>query len=92
MNLEKKRENEKKNINRFDLSKSAQRYLRFVSLAFCGACIICAGLYCDVFGFVDRVNAYLLADELMHSMIRATAAAVMMTLTIDLLSRRCGEE
>ncbi len=89
MNLEK---NRKKNISRFDLSLSAQRYLKFVSLAFCGAGLICAGLYCNMFGFVDRVNAYLLADELMHSMIRATAAAVMMTLTIDLLSRRCGEE
>ena len=89
MNLEK---NRKKNISRFDLSLSAQRYLKFVSLAFCGAGLICAGLYCNMFGFVDRVNAYLLADELMHSMIRATAAAVMMTLTIDLLSRCCGEE
>ena len=74
MNLEK---NRKKNISRFDLSLSAQRYLKFVSLAFCGAGLICAGLYCNMFGFVDRVNAYLLADELMHSMIRATAAAVM---------------
>ena len=42
MNLEK---NRKKNISRFDLSLSAQRYLKFVSLAFCGAGLICAGLY-----------------------------------------------
>ena len=87
-----KKDKKDKNPRLFDLSLSAQGYLKFVSAAFCTAGAVCAGLYGNVFAFVDRVNACLLADELMYSMIRATAAAVMMTLAIDLLSRRYGEE
>lgn len=81
--------NEKFSVN---LSRYAQGYLIFVSIAFIIAGAVCAGLFWNVFGLTDSVNAYILATELFHSMIRTTAAAVMMTLAIDLLSHRYGEE
>lgn len=78
--------------NSLKLSKHAQRYLSFVTTVFVAAGIICAGLFMNVFGFIDSVNSYILATELFHSMIRTISAAVMMTLIIDFISRRNGEE
>lgn len=69
------------------LSPHAQQYLRFVTAAFIVTGLICAGLYANVFWFVDRTNAYIMATELYHSMIRTTAAATMMTLLIDYISQ-----
>lgn len=77
--------NEKISAN---LSKHAQMYLVFVTAVFVAAGIICAGLFMNVFGFIDSVNSYILATELFHSMIRTVSASTMMTLLIDFVSRR----
>lgn len=73
------------------LSRHAVLFLRFAAAAYIAAGVICAGLFWDVFGFVDRVNAYILATQLLHSMIRSAVPATMMTLLIDILSGRTGE-
>lgn len=74
--------------NSLTLSKHAMWYLTFVNIAFLTAGAICAALFLQLFPFLDSVNSYIMATELMHSMIRSTAAATMMTLLIDLLSRQ----
>ena len=38
---------------------------------------------------IDRVNSYILAEELLHSMIRSTTAATILTLLLDLAEKRC---
>ncbi len=68
--------------------KITRIYIRFVAAAFVISGIICAGLYLNAFGFIDRVNSYILADELMYSMIRSTAAAAFFTLLTDLLEKK----
>lgn len=72
------------------LGKTSSQYLCYVTAVFIISGLICAGLYLNIFGFVDRVNSYILADELMHSMIRSTAAATLMALLIDLMEKRYG--
>ena len=71
--------------------KNARRYLSFVTAVYTVFGIICAGLYLNCFEFVDSVNSYIIADELMYSMIRSTAAATMLTLLIDLLEKRYAD-
>ena len=75
-----------------NLSGSAKKYLGFVTAVFIVSGIICAGLYMNWFGFADRVNSYILAEQLLHSMRRSMTAATMMTLLIDMLGRRSGED
>ncbi len=75
-----------------NISVNARKYLCFVTAVFVIAGIICAGLYLDCFGFADRVNSYILADQLWHSMIRSMTAATLMTLLIDMPDRRSGAE
>ena len=75
-----------------NMTACARKYMCFVTFVFVAAGIICAGLYLNWFRFSDRVNSYILADQLFFSMIRSTAASVMMTLLIDMLGRRYGEE
>ncbi|MBQ9901971.1 MAG: hypothetical protein IJM51_06255 [Clostridia bacterium] len=84
------------NENFFDfylhLTAGARKYLCFVTAVFLIAGIICAGLYLNLFGFTDSVNAYIFAGQLLDSMIRSMTAATVMTLLIDMLGRRYGEE
>ena len=68
----------------FTIGKNSRKYLYFVTAVFITAGFICGALYTNQFGFIDRVNAYILAEELMHSMIRSMTAATLMTLLIDL--------
>lgn len=67
--------------------KLTKKYLLFAATAYIVAGIVCAGFYLDMFGFVDRANAYILADELLCSMIRSTTAAAFFTLLIDYLEQ-----
>lgn len=75
-----------------NMTVGARKYLRFVTAVYVIFGILCAGLYLDWFGLTDRMNAYILAGQLFLSMIRSTAAAVLMTLLIDMMGRRYGEE
>ena len=84
--------NEKFSDFYLNLSGCAKKYLCFVTAVFILSGIICAGLYLNWFGFADGVNSYILAEQLLHSMIRSMTAATMMTLLIDLLGRRYGED
>ena len=84
-------EKDKFSENYFEFGKYAKKYLRFVSAAFFVSGMICAGLYLNAFGFVDRVNSYILADEFLRSMIRSTAAAAMLTMLIDLMEKKYGD-
>lgn len=61
------------------LHPHARRYLRFVTAAFAGAVVGCAALAAGESGQ---------AEILLGGMIRSAAAAVTMTLLIDLLARR----
>ena len=71
------------------LGENARKYLRFVAVVFVMSGIVCAGLYLHLFGMIDRVNSYILAEELLHSMIRSTTAATILTLLLDLAEKRC---
>lgn len=68
--------------------KFGRRYLWFVTAMFVLSGVVCAGLYLNAFRFIDRVNSYILAEELLHSMIRSTAAATLLVLMIDLMEKR----
>ena len=83
--------NEKFSLFSLKLCSHARKYLCFVTAVYLIAGIICAGLYLNVFGFIGSVNSYILADELLGSMIRSMTAAAIMVLTIDLLSAMYGE-
>lgn len=78
--------NEKKSVFSIKIGRRARIFIRFVTAVYVIAGAICAGLFMNVFGFIDSVNSYILAEELLHSMIRSTVAATMMTLLIDLLA------
>ena len=82
--------NQKFSLFSLNLCRSARKYLCFVTAVYLIAGIICAGLYLDLFGFIDSVNSYILADELLGSMIRSMTAAAMMVFAIDLLSAMYG--
>ncbi len=64
------------------------KYLHFSAVVYAVFGIICAGLYMNVFGFVDSVNAILFADVLLNSMIRGLTAVTLFTLLIDYLDER----
>ena len=72
--------------------KLVRKFLWFVTAVYVISGVICAGLYLNAFGFFDSVNSYILAEVLLHSMIRSMTAATMMTLLIDMLGRRSGED
>ena len=70
--------------------KTARKYLRFVTGVFLISGLVCAGLYLHFFGWIDRAHSYILADELLYSMIRSTSAATMLALLIDLMEKKYG--
>lgn len=72
--------------NSINLSRYAQIYLMFVLSIFVISAIICAGLFMNVFDFIDKVNSYILADRLADGMLRMCAAAALMTVLIDLIT------
>ena len=76
---------------RTPLSRTARIYLCFVVAVYITAGAFCAGLYLNVFPFADGVNSYLMAEELLYSMIRSATAAALMVLLIDMSERRNGE-
>ena len=69
-----------------------RKYLWFVTFVFVVSGVICGGLYLNAFGCVDRVNAYILADTIMCSMIRSTVAATALTMLIDSAGKRYREQ
>lgn len=70
--------------NSINLSPYAKIYLIIVLAVFIISAIICAGLFVNVFGFIDKVNSYILADRLADGMLRMCATAALMTVIIDL--------
>jgi hypothetical protein len=80
--------NEKFSVFSGNLSRYARIYLCFVTAVFLMAGVICAGLYMNLFGFVDRVHSYIFAETLFHSLIRSMAEVALITFTLHLLSPR----
>ena len=68
--------------------KLVRKYLWFVTAVYVISGVICAGLYLNAFGFFDSVNSSILAEVLLHSMIRSTSAATLLALLIDIMEKR----